>query len=58
MKAEHMPLFPREEKGLMAFLQKNIKYSTITANNEIQGHLTLHFVVNKTECLLDVTVLK
>lgn len=55
---EQMPQFPGGEKELMAYLAKNIKYPTVAAENNIQGRVTLKFVVSKTGAVTDIQIIK
>lgn len=45
--AEVMPTFPGGDRELMAYLNKNLKYPVIAAEQGIQGRVVLRFVVGK-----------
>ena len=56
---EQMPEFPNGGMaGLMQYLSKNIKYSTIAQENGTQGRVTVQFVVNKDGSIVDAKVLR
>jgi protein TonB len=44
---EQMPAFPGGDAEMMAFLNKNIKYPVPAIEREVQGTVTLRFVVEK-----------
>ncbi len=55
---ESMPEFPGGEAALMEYLQKNIKYPSIAADNGIQGRVIINFVVNKDGSIVDPEIIK
>ncbi|HOU68990.1 MAG TPA: energy transducer TonB [Paludibacteraceae bacterium] len=55
---EEKPSFPGGDKALMEYLQKNMKYPTIAAENGIKGRVMVTFVVNKDGKIVDVKVLR
>lgn len=55
---EQMPQFPGGDAALMEYIQKNMKYPAIAAENGIQGRVIVRFVVSKTGDIQDVTVLR
>ncbi|MCB9017066.1 MAG: energy transducer TonB [Prevotellaceae bacterium] len=55
---EEKPSFPGGDKALMEYLQKNMKYPTIAAENGIKGRVMVTFVVNKDGKIVDVRVLR
>ncbi|MCP9611567.1 energy transducer TonB [Coprobacter tertius] len=55
---EQMPQFPGGEAELMAYIQKNLKYPVIAAENGIQGRVVVRFVVAKSGEIQDVTVIR
>lgn len=55
---EQMPEFPGGEKELMKYLNDNIQYPVIAAENGIQGRVTLEFVVSETGAISDVKVIQ
>lgn len=55
---EQMPEFPGGEKELMKYLNDNITYPVIAAENGIQGRVTLEFVVSETGAISDVKVIQ
>jgi periplasmic protein TonB len=52
------PGFPGGERELMKYLAENIKYPALARENNIQGKVTLTFVVNKDGSISDVSVLR
>ncbi|MCC7244321.1 MAG: TonB family protein [Saprospiraceae bacterium] len=52
------PSFPGGEKELFKYLSENIKYPALARENNLQGRVTLTFVVNKDGRISDVTILK
>ena len=54
---EAMPEFPGGTAELMKWLQKNIKYPSIAAENGVQGRVIVQFVVNKDGAIVDPVVL-
>jgi protein TonB len=55
---EKMPEFPNGMGALLQYLGKNIKYPTIAQENNVQGRVTVQFVVNKDGSIVDVVVVK
>jgi len=55
---EQMPQFPGGDRAMMEFLQKNMKYPVIAAEQGIEGTVVLRFVVGKQGEVSDVTVLR
>ncbi len=55
---EIQPSFPGGEEELMKYLQSNIRYPVIAAENGIEGKVIVRFVVNKKGEVTDVTVLR
>jgi len=55
---EQMPEFPGGEAALNAYLAKNINYPPMAVENEIQGKVTVSFVVGKDGKIRDVKVEK
>lgn len=50
------PSFPGGEAELMKFLQGNIKYPVVAQENNIQGRVTVQFVVGRDGSIQDVSV--
>lgn len=55
---EEMPEFPGGMGECMKFLGKNIKYPTISAENGVQGRVTVQFVVNRDGSIVDAVVVR
>lgn len=55
---EAMPEFPGGTAELMKWLQKNIKYPTISQENGVQGRVIVQFVVNKDGSIVDPAVIR
>ncbi|MBQ8866531.1 MAG: energy transducer TonB [Bacteroidaceae bacterium] len=55
---EAMPEFPGGTAELMKWLQKNIKYPTISQENGVQGRVIVQFVVNKDGSIVDPVVIR
>ena len=55
---EQMPQYPGGEGELLAYINKNIKYPVIAAENGVQGKVTLRFVVTKTGAVDKVEVVR
>lgn len=55
---ENMPEFPGGMAELMKFLQKNIKYPTISQENGVQGRVIVQFVVNRDGSIVDPVVMR
>lgn len=58
MVVEKMPEFPGGMAELMKFLQKNIKYPSISQENGVQGRVIVQFVVNSDGSIVDPVVMK
>lgn len=54
MTVEIMPSFPGGEEALLRFLRDNVKYPRVAQENEIQGTITVQFVVDKEGNINDV----
>ena len=55
---EENPSFPGGQAALMQWLNENIKYPVIAAENCIQGRVIVQFVVSKTGSISDVRVVR
>ncbi len=55
---EEMPEFPGGMKGLMSFLNKNIKYPQEAKNNNEQGKVYVHFTIEKDGRISNAVVLR
>ena len=55
---EQMPTFPGGDAELMKYLQKNLNYPTLAAENGIQGTVLLQFVVMKDGSIGEVKVIR
>ena len=55
---EIMPQFPGGEKALMEYLSNTIKYPEVAIKNNIQGRVTVRFVVSEAGKVIDINVLK
>lgn len=55
---EQMPQFPGGQGELMKFVQGNLRYPTIAAENGIEGRVIVRFVVTKDGTVSDIQVLK
>ncbi|MBD5366307.1 MAG: energy transducer TonB [Bacteroides sp.] len=55
---EQMPTFPGGDAELMKYLQKNLTYPTLAAENGIQGTVLLQFVVQKDGSIGEVKVVR
>lgn len=55
---EENPSFPGGQAALMQWLNANIKYPVIAAENGIQGRVIVQFVVSKTGSISDVRVVR
>ena len=53
---EQMPQFPGGEAELMKYISKNLKYPPVAMENNIQGRVTIQFVVTKTGKIGEVKV--
>lgn len=58
MVVEKMPEFPGGMAELMKYLQKNIKYPSISQENGVQGRVIVQFVVNSNGSIVDPVVMK
>lgn len=56
--AEVMPAFPGGQQELMRYLSKNIKYPTISQENNVQGRVIVQFVVDKDGSIIDPVIVK
>lgn len=52
------PSFPGGEEELMKYIRDNLRYPVIAAENNIEGRVTIRFIVNKRGEVTDVTVLR
>lgn len=55
---EAMPEFPGGAAELMKWLQKNIKYPSISQENGVQGRVVVQFVVNRDGSIVDPVVIR
>lgn len=55
---EIMPEFPGGLQELMKWLQKNIKYPSISQENGVQGRVIVQFVVNRDGSIVDPAVIR
>ena len=55
---EQMPSFPGGDAALMSYLANNIHYPTVAAENGVQGHVVVGFVVECDGSITDVRVLR
>ncbi len=55
---ENMPEFPGGLQELMKWLQKNIKYPSISQESGVQGRVIVQFVVNRDGSIVDPTVIR
>ncbi len=55
---ENMPEFPGGLQELMKWLQKNIKYPSISQENGVQGRVIVQFVVNRDGSIVDPAVIR
>ena len=53
-----MPEFPGGIQELMKWLQKNLKYPAISAENGVQGRVIVQFVVNTDGSIVDPVVIR
>lgn len=58
MVAEHMPEFPGGMGELIKYLQKTIKYPSISQDNGVQGRVVVQFIVNTDGSIVDPVVVK
>ena len=52
------PTFPGGEKEMLRFLAENIKYPALARENNIQGNVTLSFIVGKDGTVSELEILK
>ena len=55
---EQMPVFPGGEEELIKFLQNNVHYPQIAAENGIEGRVIVGFVISKAGAISDITILR
>lgn len=55
---EQMPMFPGGDGALMGYLRDNIHYPTVAAENGVQGHVVVGFVVERDGSITDVNILR
>ena len=55
---EEQPQFPGGEAALMAFIRKNLRYPAFAAENNIQGRVTLSFVVERDGSIAQIEVMR
>ncbi|MFT4169231.1 MAG: energy transducer TonB [Dysgonomonas sp.] len=55
---EQMPQFPGGEAELMKYINNNIKYPPIAAENGIEGRVVVRFVVEKNGKVSDINILR
>ena len=55
---EQMPMFPGGDPALMRYLNSNIHYPTVAAENGVQGRVVVGFVVERDGSITDVNVLR
>mgnify|MGYP003590783591 FL=1 len=55
---EQMPSFPDGQPALFKFLNENVKYPPVAAENGVQGRVICQFVVNKDGSIVDVEVVR
>lgn len=53
---EEMPMFPGGEKALKAYIEENLKYPAVSAENGIQGRVIVLFTVEADGSLTDVRI--
>lgn len=58
MAVEQMPQFPGGEKALRQYLADHVRYPPLAAENNIQGKVTIRFVVGKDGAVSKVEVLQ
>ena len=54
---EQMPQFPGGEAALMKYLRSHINYPPMAAEDEIQGHVVVRFIVDETGKVSNATVI-
>lgn len=55
---EEQPQFPGGESALMAFIRKNLRYPAFAAENNIQGRVTVSFVVERDGSIAQIEVMR
>jgi len=55
---EQLPEFPGGQAGWRKFLERNLRYPAMARENNIQGRVTVQFVVEKDGSLTDIKVLR
>lgn len=55
---EEMPSFPGGDSGLMTYLNQNVKYPFVAAENGIQGKVIVSFVVERDGSISNVKVVR
>lgn len=55
---DEMPKFPGGQEGLMRYLAKNIKYSTMAQQNKEQGKVLVQIVIGKDGNVSNIKILK
>jgi len=58
MVVEQMPDFPGGTEALLKFIQSNLRYPQIAADNGITGRVYLSFVVNTDGSIVDIQVMR
>jgi protein TonB len=56
--AETMPEFPGGEKSLLKYIAENTKYPQLAIDNDVQGTVSIRFVVSKTGKVTNVEIFK
>ena len=57
MVVEQMPEFPGGERALLRWLNKNVKYPALAAENGISGRVTVQFVVDSQGAISQIKIL-
>lgn len=55
---EQMPEFPNGEKGMMTFIQQNVKYPQEAIKQDVEGTVFVEFVVGQDGALSDIKVVR
>jgi len=55
---EQMPEYPGGDEALMRFIQHNIKYPKVEAENDIQGKVVVGFVIGEDGSINDISIKK
>ena len=55
---DEMPKFPGGQEGLMRYLAKNIKYTTMAQQNKEQGKVLVQIVIGKDGNVSNIKILK